>query len=273
MNRQPDVELVLRDYFADDGFGAPDHILDVVEQRISRQPRRFAWRLRGRPFVNTYTKLAAGVAAVLIIGFAGWRLLPRDGSVGGEPTPLPTITSAPAVTSSPRPTQAPYVPGALSETFTSGMHGLSISYPAGWTARAATQPWTTSVPQFGDAAGDNLYDPQKADHLFLDLASQPLAGRSFSQWSSDLLAFMEADDPDCTGSEPIVIDGADGLISPVCTFALVSSGGRGYLFMMYTSGDDADLRAFDSRSWFIDVLATVQLPPQDAVDTAPSTAP
>ena len=40
MNRQPDVELVLRDYFADDGFTAPDHVLDVVEERIARQPRR-----------------------------------------------------------------------------------------------------------------------------------------------------------------------------------------------------------------------------------------
>ena len=47
MNRQPDVELVLRDYFADDGFTAPDHVLDVVEERIARQPRRPVWRSSG----------------------------------------------------------------------------------------------------------------------------------------------------------------------------------------------------------------------------------
>jgi hypothetical protein len=74
MKRSPDLDLVLRDYFADDGFSAPDHILDVVEERIAREPRRIAWRLRGRPFVNSSTKLAAGLAAVLIVGFVGWRL-------------------------------------------------------------------------------------------------------------------------------------------------------------------------------------------------------
>ena len=42
MNRQSDVELVLRDYFADDSSVARDHVLDVVEERIARQPRRLA---------------------------------------------------------------------------------------------------------------------------------------------------------------------------------------------------------------------------------------
>jgi hypothetical protein len=100
MNRAPDVERVLRDYFSDDGSAAPDHILDVVEARIARQPRRLAWRLRGRPIVNTYTKLAAGLAAVLVIGFVGWQMLPgQGGNVGGggqpSPSPSPTATIPP----------------------------------------------------------------------------------------------------------------------------------------------------------------------------------
>ena len=49
MNRTPDVELVLRDYFADDGLTAPDYVLDVVEGRISRQPQRRSWRLLEAP--------------------------------------------------------------------------------------------------------------------------------------------------------------------------------------------------------------------------------
>jgi len=64
MNRTPDVELVLREYLADDGFSAPDHLLEVVAQRIGRQPQRRRWRLLGRPFMNSYAKLAAAAAAV-----------------------------------------------------------------------------------------------------------------------------------------------------------------------------------------------------------------
>ena len=38
-------------------------------------------------------------------------------------------------------------PPPLTQTYTS-MHGISVSYPEGWTARAATEPWTGA----GDAA-------------------------------------------------------------------------------------------------------------------------
>jgi len=77
MNRQPDVELVLRDYFADDGFTAPDHVLDVVEERIARQPRRLAWRLRGRPFMNAYAKIAVAAptrATTIIMVCECWKI-------------------------------------------------------------------------------------------------------------------------------------------------------------------------------------------------------
>ena len=55
MNRTPDVELVLRDYFADDGLTAPDYVLDVVEERIGRQPQRRTWRLRWRPLMTLHS--------------------------------------------------------------------------------------------------------------------------------------------------------------------------------------------------------------------------
>ena len=35
-----------------------------------------------------------------------------------------------------------HIPPPLTETFTSPLHGISVSYPEGWTARAATEPWT-----------------------------------------------------------------------------------------------------------------------------------
>ncbi|HET9082822.1 MAG TPA: hypothetical protein VFN41_00350, partial [Candidatus Limnocylindrales bacterium] len=113
MNHQPDVELVLRDYFADDGSSAPDHVLDVVEERIARQPQRLAWRLLRRPIVNTYAKLAAGMAAVIIVAFVALRLVPGGSSSvggGGTSTPMPSVTptASPTLTLSPAPSE----PGA-----------------------------------------------------------------------------------------------------------------------------------------------------------------
>ena len=113
MNHQPDVELVLRDYFADDGFPAPDHVLDVVEERIAREPRVLAWRLRRRPIVNTYAKFAAGLAAVVIVAFVALRLVPGGSSSGGgTSTPVPTVspTATPTPTLSPAPSTAGATP-------------------------------------------------------------------------------------------------------------------------------------------------------------------
>src|SRR5215211_31621 len=94
MNRTPDVELVLRDYFADDGLTAPDYVLDTVEGRISRQPQRRGWPFRGRTNVTTQFKLIAGLAAALIVAVVGYSLLP--GTTGpGTPTTAPTPTAEP----------------------------------------------------------------------------------------------------------------------------------------------------------------------------------
>ena len=94
MNRNPDVELVLRDYFADDGLTAPDYVLDTVEGRISRQPQRRPWPFQGRTNVTTQFKLIAGLAAALVVAVVGWNLLPRSGGSGGSPTPSPSATTA-----------------------------------------------------------------------------------------------------------------------------------------------------------------------------------
>lgn len=95
MNRTPDVELVLRDYFADDGLTAPDHVLDVVEERIGRQPRRLAWRLPWRiNLMNRTAKYVAAAAAVILVAVVGYSLLPGT-SGPGAPTTAPTPSAQP----------------------------------------------------------------------------------------------------------------------------------------------------------------------------------
>jgi hypothetical protein len=48
--------------------------------------------------------------------------------------------------------------------------------------------------------------------------------------------------------------------------ALVTTDGRGYWIQIFTSDDDPLAVAAYDRAWFEEVLATVQLQPEDAAD-------
>ena len=146
MNRSPDVELVLRDYFADDGFIAPDHVLDVVEERIMRQPQQRAWRvLRRDAHVNSYLKPLLAVAAVVVIAVAGIAFLgqPSDSGVGGAASPVPS----PSPIASARPSAAPSAGADFPEWFTAESDGAGILPPGSNTTRAFAPGSTFSVPE------------------------------------------------------------------------------------------------------------------------------
>jgi len=138
MNRTPDVQLVLREWLGESHDIAPDRVLEVVADRIARQPQRRTWRLRGRPFMNTYAKLAAGVAAVLIVGRVGWRLLPGLGASGSQATPAPTPTTltsqSPAFTFVPPLPNGSVAPATyrLSPLGSDRPLRIDAAVPAGW---------------------------------------------------------------------------------------------------------------------------------------------
>ena len=163
------------------------------------------------------------------------------------PSPMATPTAAPSVT----PTPSGRAP---TETFTSEVHGISISYPAGWSVQRASEPWTGGPFFFREPVGDFLYDRILTDHLFLALASQPVADSSTDTWADDLLAAEG-----CGNGEPVVVDGTQGLVGSECGVALVEKDGRGYFIWLYVSGDDPELREIYDRAWFDRVLATVRL--------------
>ena len=57
--------------------------------------------------MNGSFKLAAGLAAVLVVGFIGWQLLPSDGGTGGQTTPAPSAAPSPTVAPSPTAAASP----------------------------------------------------------------------------------------------------------------------------------------------------------------------
>jgi hypothetical protein len=132
-----------------------------------------------------------------------------------------------------------------------------VSYPAGWVVRPEEQSWAAGFPSFSEKFGDFIYDPARDDHLFLSVASQPLAGRSGAAWAAGILEMLA--DPCGTGSEPVTIGGTGGVIGLKCSIAVTSSGDRGYLMWLYTSADEGWLDSVYDRAWFKDILATVKL--------------
>ena len=268
MNASQDLHRRLARYYeTEPPARAPDWVLQSALSTIESIPqRRGVAALRRYPSMSTYTKLAA--AAVVVIaagGFALWQLAPA--SPGGQPTPTPTPGATPIVSpvptaSPPRPGPTTYVPAGLTQTFTSDLYGFSLKYPEGWVAGAATERWTDGfLPEFGDPATDTVFDAGLRDHLFVGAGSQPLGGRSLDEWQGE---FFGAED--CGTYDAIVVGDAEGWIGHDCDIAMFEAGGRGYIFGLWSSNDDPELRGLDTRALLEEILATVQLHPEDALE-------
>jgi hypothetical protein len=262
MNRHVDLGRQIAEFFASEAPPrAPDRVLAAVLEttnstRQRRAPIRLPWRF---PMMNTYAKVAIAAMVVIAVGAVGLSMLgPRSPSgVGGESNASPTPSPSPPLT----------------ETFTSAQHGFSISYPSGWVARPATDPWTTGVPEFASTAGDVIYDPvQDEGHLWIMVASQPLAGKTGNQWVDDILTGLGAAELCEPPRERVTIDGAPGETCASST-AAVTAGDRGYLILLYVSRDDPAVGLVYDQQYFEHILATVQLLPEDAKDVAASASP
>ena len=274
MSRYPtdsDFEPRVADWLESDPDIAPAPVLSTVLAAFPSIPQRRASRVPWRfPPMSTFAKVAIAAVVLIAVGSVGIMALQPSGgrTVGSAPTPSPSPAPSPSPTPFPSPTAAPSLPPPLSETFTSPTNGISIAYPAGWRTKAATQPFTMNGwPPFESPNGDFMYDDTLQDHLFIALASQPLAGKTGDKWAADALA---ADD--CAPTEPVTIDGASGFVGVECNFAAFSLGGRGYVVVLYTSGDEPGLEAYD-RAWFERLLTTIHLSREDAASASPSAAP
>ena len=274
MTAHNDLDRQLNDFLRDGPDELPYQSFDAVRDRTEQTGQRVVigpWRF---PEMNRIVTIGLGVAAVVVLVFVGAQLFSSPsggtGAPGGEPTATPEPTASPEPSPSPSATPTPAPP--LTQSFTSTLHGISLSYPEGWTAQAATGPWTdrTFPLEFGEPHADFLYDPMLTYNLFLTIASQPIGDSTPEDWA----AAQMASDEGCTATEPIAVDGATGLIGTgECTIAVVTTAGRGYWIQLYASGDDPVAVGAYDRAWFEEVLATVQLHPEDAVDPGPSSSP
>jgi len=141
MNERSDLDRALNAWFDDGPTVMPNRVIEVVADRIARQPQRGAWRLLPRRLTVRTFQISAGLAAVLIVAIAGWSLLARPASVGGPPTAAPTALPSPTAAPSPSATPFPCqndIAGCAG-SLSAGSHqssafkpALSFTTPAGW---------------------------------------------------------------------------------------------------------------------------------------------
>ena len=261
MSVNHDLERRIADFYETEAPpAAPDWVLrdalatiDVTPQR--RVLIRVPWRF---PPMNTYARFAVAAVAVIAIGAIGVAVL-RPGTtpdIGGAPSPSPSATPSPIPSPS---------PPALTQSFTSAVHGFTISYPADWNVRAASEPWTVGIPFQLDAFADVI---ETTGNRFLLVASQPLGGSSGEAWSDVVSSNPDWGDTCEPATEPVTIDGASGRIVIHCDgtpTALVAVADRGYLVVLF--GFD------ESEAWFREILASMRLDPESAIDAPPSPSP
>ena len=271
MTTQRDPDRLIHAFLLDGAEQLQDQVYDVVRAEIDQKRQRVVigpWRV---PEVNKLLTIGVGAAAVIAVLFLGSRFIGSPTSNVGAPASQPPRSAAPSVA----PESAavtPISPPPLTQSFTSPLHGISMSYPQGWVSQAATEPWTDSTFPFN-------YEIPQADFLHdgsfslnLVFASQPIGDSTPEDWVARQMA--SPDGCPATATEPITVDGASGLIGAGdCDIAVVTTDGRGYVILAGISPDKPSNATTYDRAWFEEVLATVQLRPEDAVDVAPSATP
>jgi hypothetical protein len=263
MSAQHDLDRQLNAFLMDGPTSLPDASFDAVRDRTEQTRQRVVigpWRV---PAVSKLVPIGLGAAAVIAVLFLGSQFIGSPTSNVGAPASEPPAASAPSEAPASA-ASSPLSPPPLTQSFTSPLHGISMSYPEGWDSQAATEPWTNStIPfDFNIPQADFLHG---ADGFSLNLVfgSRPIGDLTPEEWVAEQMAGPEG----CAATEPITVDGATGLIGAgECQVAVVTTDGRGYFILAGISSDDPSNTTTYDRAWFEEVLATVQLHPEDAVD-------
>jgi hypothetical protein len=228
MKPDRDIERLLDRWFADGPMEVPDRVIDVVADRIGRQPQRPAWRLLWRDVsVSMPIRFAAAAAAVVVAGIIGLSVIgpPTDPGIVVTPTPIPTAKSSLSPTPTPvgfcvrGPCLGPLAAGSY--TATEPLTPFDYTVPDGWrnifnTAGGYVLQHLDGTPAGGIYA---FLDLQAADQTGCRKAPEPGVGQSVD----DLVAWLAAlPGLSMTPPTPISLGGLDGV-----TFDLtVGTGGQ-----------------------------------------------
>ena len=160
MKRERGIQPILDDWLREGPVEAPDRVVDVVADRVTRESQRPPWVFLWRSMPAAALIAAAGIAAVLAVGVGlGLAGRPSDPSVGLPPaTPVPSPSSTPSPTSNHGPPSNPDRQACLegyagclgplaAGAHTATQFGVDFTVPAGWTNPVDTGDWLLLGPQ------------------------------------------------------------------------------------------------------------------------------
>lgn len=95
MSTDRETTRIVRSWLEEGVTALPDRVLDTVLDQLPATPQRRSWwpAWRTNP-MNTYAKLLAAAAAILVVAVVGYQFLPRNGGSGGQPTIAPSPSPA-----------------------------------------------------------------------------------------------------------------------------------------------------------------------------------
>jgi hypothetical protein len=264
MTTERETLLIIGSWMEDGRTRLPDHVLDAVLNQLPSTPQRRTvvgppWRI---PLMPSSAKLALTAVAIAAVGFVGLTSL-RGPAIGPAASPSPTLAPSPIT-----PPPSPFM-----ERFDSAVHGLSISYPAGWETRPAAAPWNDDPVAFGASDVDVVFDPTLQPDLYIALVSEPLRGRSPEGWRPSVDPCGPREEGEGVTGGTKHVDGVTGFgvtrvrgAQPAgCHYWRGATATRGYIIALYVGAEEHP-EAW-GWGWFESVLNTVDLRPEDAVDT------
>jgi len=91
MSTDRETTRLVRSWLEEGVTRLPDRVLDsVLDQVPATQQRRHWWSAWRSNTMQTYAKVVAAAAAVLLVAVVGYQFLPRNSGVGGQPTIAPS---------------------------------------------------------------------------------------------------------------------------------------------------------------------------------------
>lgn len=208
MSTDRDTTRIVRSWLDEGVTALPDRVLDAVLDQVPATPQRRAtwWPVRRRPFMNTYLRLGAVAAGLLIAVVVGAQLLgagPNVSNPGPTTTPQPTPTLEPTPT--PEPTPVVLLEGDES---TGGRYEISLPHApldavmtleAGWTSGG----WYVNTGQAAVA----FFSPENVN---TDACDQPgtLPSPAIGPSVDDFLSALDAQqNSEMTAPDDVTIDG------------------------------------------------------------------
>lgn len=86
MSTDRETTRIVRSWLEEGVTALPDRVLDTVLDQVPATPQRRSWWPAWRSdAMNTYTKLIAAAAAVVLVAVVGYQFLPGSGGFGGQP--------------------------------------------------------------------------------------------------------------------------------------------------------------------------------------------